>query len=183
MASHQWLLALVVVGFVLVGAVSLVAAHETKTVNGYDLTFGGSDEPVITGERMWLQVEIIDNETGEPVTDQEDALEMAVQRPFGNDTFNLTVDSVFNRPGWYEGAVVFTEPGTYTVYINGSINGTEINTTFSKKVHDAGELEYPNTTETWYSGLGATAFLSFGVGALTTAVALGTVVVIGRRMV
>lgn len=103
MTYYQWLLALAVVGVVLVGAVSLVTAHETRTVNGYELTFGGSDEPVITGERMWLQVEIIDNETGDPVENQADSLEMAVQRPFGNETFELNVDSVYNRPGWYEG--------------------------------------------------------------------------------
>lgn len=183
MAYHKWFLTVAVVGVVLVGTVSLVTAHETKTVNGYELTFGGSDEPVITGERMWLQVEIIDNETGEPVTEQEDSLEMAVQRPFGNDTFELEVESVYDRPGWYEGAVVFTEPGTYTVYINGSINGTDINTSFSKKVHDASELEYPDTTDTQDSRFGSDVFTGFGLGALTTALALGAVVLIGRRIV
>lgn len=182
MVSHRWFVTLAVVGVVLVGTASLVTAHETKTVNGYELTFGGSDEPVITGERMWLQVEINDTETGQPVADQADSLEMAVQRPFGNDTRELEVDSVFGRPGWYEAAVVFTEPGTYTVYINGSIDGTDVNTSFSKKVHDAGELEYPNTTRAGNSRFGSNTAMGFGVGALTTAIALAAVVLVGRQM-
>lgn len=183
MASFHWIVALAVVGMALLGAVSLVTAHESKTVDGYELTFGGSDEPVITGERMWLQVEIVDDETGEPVEDQADSLEMAVQRPFGNDTFELEVDSAFGQPGLYEGAVVFTEPGTYTIYVNGTIDGTAIDTSFSKQVHDAGELEYPNTTGTRASGLWSDASMGFGLGALTTVIAIGGVVLIGRQFV
>lgn len=36
------------------GDVNLVITHETKTVEGYDLTFGAVDEPLITGERIEL---------------------------------------------------------------------------------------------------------------------------------
>lgn len=179
MSSQELFVTLAVAGLVLAGAVGLAAAHETETVNGYELTFGGSDEPVITDERMWLQVEILDAETEEPVEDQADSLEMAVQRPFGNDTHELEVGAVHGSPGLYQGAVVFTEPGTYTVYINGSINGTEIDTTFQKQVHDAETLEYPERTGSSLLGSGLPA--GFGLGVVAV-LALGGVLVAGRRL-
>jgi hypothetical protein len=80
------ILASVIVVFA--GMAGVATAHETTTVNGYELTFGGSDEPVITDERMWMQVEIIHAETGEPVEGIADSMSIAVQQPFGNDTLD-----------------------------------------------------------------------------------------------
>lgn len=125
------------------GAVPVASAHDTETVDGYDVTFGGVDEPVITDERMWLEVNIVDSETGEPVEGLGDSLTMTVQRPFGNDTHELDVSGRFGEPGWYEAPIVFTEPGTYTVFIDGTIDGTTVDLAFQKQVHNANNLEYP----------------------------------------
>lgn len=148
----------------LVGSAGTGLAHETTTIDGYELTFGGSDEPVITGERMWMQVEILEAETVEPVEGVEDAVEIAVQRPFGNDTFDLEVSSVHGRPGWYEGAVVYTEPGTYTVFITAEIDGRTVETSFQKQVHNATALQYPEPTPSTDRGLGPSASTGFGLG-------------------
>lgn len=182
MFDARWLLTLAVVWVLLVGAVGPAAAHETVTIDGYELTFGGSDEPVMTGERMWLQVEVVDASTGEPVEGQGESLEMAVQRPFGNDTFELAVGGVHGQPGLYEGAVVFTEPGTYTVYVNGSIDGTEIDTSFQKQVHDATALEYPERSRTGASSSGFDLPLGFGLGVASTAVVMTAAFFVGRRL-
>lgn len=40
-----------------VGAAGPAAARETRTVEGYDVTVGGVDEPPITGERTWPELE------------------------------------------------------------------------------------------------------------------------------
>lgn len=141
--NYRALFVLLLVGALSSGAVAVVSAHDTETVNGYEITFGGADEPVITDERMWLEVGVVEAETEEPVEGLEDSLTMAVQRPFGNETHELDVSSRFGEPGWYEAPVVFTEPGTYTVFINGTIDGTEVNLTFQKQVHKASNLEYP----------------------------------------
>lgn len=125
----------------------MFSAHDTETVDGYEVTFGGADEPVITGERMWLEVNIVETESEEPVEGLEDSLTIAVQRPFGNDTHELDVSSRFGEPGWYEAPIVFTEPGTYTVFINGTVDWTEINLEFQKQVHNASNLEYPPQSE------------------------------------
>lgn len=168
---------------VAVGAAGIGSAHETTLVQGYQVTFGGSDEPVITDERMWLQVEILDAETGFPVTGIGDSVDMAVQRPFGNDSHALDVHRVHGRPGWYEGAIVFTTPGTYTVVVTAEINGTTIETEFSKQVHNASALTYPSPRPSRGGGMELTGPVGFGVGAIVAT--LGSIVafLIGRRRV
>lgn len=42
-------------------------SHEDKTVGPYQLIFEGTDEPLITGERMWLEVQVTNLEIGKPV--------------------------------------------------------------------------------------------------------------------
>lgn len=182
MFDARWWFTLALAWVLLVGAVHPAAAHETVTIDGYELTFGGSDEPVITGERMWLQVEIVNADTGEPVEGQGDSLGMAVQRPFGNDTFELAVGGVHGQPGVYEGAVVFTEPGTYTVYVNGSIDGTEIDASFQKQVHDATKLEYPKRSPTEPSGSGFDLPFGFGLGVASTALVVTAAFFVRRRL-
>lgn len=126
----------------LIGAMSLVGAHETREVEGYDVTFGGEDEPIVTGERMWLQLEIVDNETGEPVEGQADTLKISLQK-LGNEKVPFEVSESHGEPGVYEVAVIFTEPGEYVIHMEGSIDGTEVHTHFETEVHDHTELEFP----------------------------------------
>lgn len=173
------ILAVLAIG--VLGTPGLAAAHETTAVNGYAILFGGADEPVITGERMWLEVRITDSETEEPVTDLEDDLTMAVQRPFGNDTFELEVSSKFGQPGWYEAAVIFTKPGTYTVYLSGSIDGTAFETSFQKQVRNASKLKYPQPTPDSESGVTMDASMGFGIGVVVAAVGMIGAFVLGRR--
>lgn len=182
MPKARLFLTLCVILLLLVAASGLSSAHETVTVDGYELTFGGSDEPVITGERMWLQVEVLDADTDEPVEGLASNLTIAVQRPFGNDTFALAVDDVFGRPGWYEGAVIFTEPGTYTVYISVVIDDEPINATFKKPVHNATKLEYPERTPPQQTNTGSGFPVGFGFGAVTAAIAMTIAFVAGRTL-
>lgn len=181
MQSKERVVILAVLGIVFVGMAGVATAHETTTVNGYELTFGGSDEPVITGERMWMQVEILEAETGEPVEGVSDSVSIAVQQPFGNDTFDLDVGGVHGRPGWYEGAVVFTEPGTYTVFITAEIDGETVETSFQKQVHNASNLQYPQPTPSPEQGTGMGASMGFGLGVVVAAVGMIGAFVVGRR--
>lgn len=181
MDGSRWGASLALLAIVLIGAAGIAAGHETTTVDGYELTFGGADEPVITDERMWMQVEVLDAETGDPVEVQPESVEMAVQRPFGNDTFELPVSGVHGRPGWYEGAVIFTEPGTYTFFISAEIDGETIETSFDKQVHPASTLQYPRSSPESDAVLEPVAALGFGLGAGVTAVGTGVAFVIGRR--
>lgn len=142
MQPQRTLVTLVLVVALAGGTFGLTAAHETQEVEGYDVTFGGADEPVITGERMWLEFEIVDNETGEPVEAQAETLKISVQKQ-GYERKELEVSEKHGEPGVYEAAVIFTEPGEYFVHLEGSIDGTDVHTHFEKNVHDHTELEYP----------------------------------------
>lgn len=126
----------------MIGVVGPASAHETQTIEGYDFTFGGADEPLITGERMWLELDIVNNETGEPVTGQAETLNISVQKP-GNERVALDVSEKHGEPGVYEAPVIFTEPGTYIIHVQGCIDGTKFHTHFEKEVQDHTELEYP----------------------------------------
>lgn len=181
MQSGGRVVVLAVLAVVFIGSTGIATAHETTTVSGYELTFGGSDEPVITGERMWLQVEMLDAETGEPVEGIGDSVEMAVQRPFGNETFELDVSGVHGRPGWYEGAVIFTEPGTYTVFITAEIGGETIETSFQKQVHNASKLQYPQPPQSPDQDSGMDASMGFGLGVVVAAIGMIGAFVIGSR--
>lgn len=146
--NQRYAIVLIVISIFLASGIPLVSAHDTETVNGYEITFGGSDEPVITDERMWLEVNVVDTESEEPIEGLEESLTIAVQRPFGNDTRELDVSSRFGAPGWYEAPIIFTQPGTYTVYINGTFDGADANLAFQKQVHNASNLQYPPQTPT-----------------------------------
>lgn len=132
---------------VVVGAVGPAVAHEKQTVEGYDLTFGGADEPVITGERMWLELEIADNETGELIGNQSETLKISVQKSDG-EKVGIDVSEKHGEPGVYRVPVIFTEPGDYVIHVEGSIEGTEFHAHFEKEVQDASELEYPGNEST-----------------------------------
>lgn len=136
------LTALVVITVLMTVAVGPVVAHETQELDGYDVTFGGADEPLITGERMWLEFEIVDNETGEPVDGQAETLTVSIDAS-GSEKTPLEVSEKHGEPGVYEAPVIFTEPGEYVVHLEGALEGTEVHTHFEKEVGDHTELEYP----------------------------------------
>lgn len=126
-------------------------AHETQSVEGYEITFGGAEEPLITGERMWLEFEIVDNETGEPGANQSENLTVSLSTE-GHEKTALELSEKHGEPGVYEAPVIFTEAGNYTVHLEGTIEGTEVHTHFEKEVQDRTELKYPapdpQTTDT-----------------------------------
>ncbi len=145
------------------------AAHETNTVEGYDIFFGGADEPIITGERQWFEIEITDTESGDPIDGAEDGLTLTVQQAGSEDTYEPDVSAQFGETGWYEAPIWFTETGDYAVTITGELDGTAIETTFEKPVEDHTDLQYPEADDgpAESSGLGA------GFGPLVALLAAG----------
>ncbi|QLK27261.1 FixH family protein [Natrinema zhouii] len=143
MAFKKPLIALVMLAVLMTGIATPGMAHETQNVEGYDITFGGADEPLITGERMWVEFEIVNNETGEPVTDQAENLTVSVQTAESEKTA-LELSEKHGEPGVYEAPVIFTGSGDYVVHLEGSVEGTEVHTHFEKEVRDHITLEYPS---------------------------------------
>lgn len=155
-----------------------VAAHDTKTDGGYDVTFGGADEPIITGERQWLEMEVVDAESGEPVEDAGESLTETVQKSGADEVYEAEAEGRYGGPGWYEAPIFFTEPGEYAVTVEGTVDGTEISTTFRKTVEDPADLRYPDGEDDGESSaLGS----GFGAGAAMVAVGALGAVLLSRR--
>lgn len=192
MGSRKALIATGLIGMLLIGVVTPVTAHETQNVEGYDITFGGANEPLITGERMWLEIEIVDNESGDPVEGQADTLNLYVQNS-GNDRGEINLSEKHGEDGVYEASVIFTESGDYTVHLEGSIEDTEVHTHFEKEVQDHTELEYPtndsqvtdngnksqtDANQTDESGFGT---MSIAIAAISVIMTLGMVLLRQQR--
>lgn len=154
------------------------AAHDTETDGGYEITFGGSDEPIITGERQWLEIEIVDAESGDPVEGAGESLTVTVQKSGADEAYEADAEARHGEPGWYDAAIFFTEPGEYAVTVEGTVDGTEISTTFQKTVEEPDDLMYPEPDDgDASSALGA----GFGAGAALVAVGALGAVLLARR--
>lgn len=143
----RWLLIAALIGALAGGAlVGTASAHETDSDAGYEFVFGGDDEPMVTGERMWLEFEVTDEETDEVVADVEDDFTITVHQEDGDETYESEVDARYGEEGWYEAPIVFTEPGQYVFVIEGEIDGEEVRVDFTGdhfQVEDHTELHFP----------------------------------------
>lgn len=164
------LLCVIVTSAALAIGAAPATAHDTNTEEGYDVMFGGSDEPIITGERQWFEIQITDAESGDSIEDADD-LTVSVQQSGSDDIYESDAGARHGEPGWYEAPIFFTEPGDYAVTIEGALDGTEISTTFQKTVEDPGDLQYPASEDDAESSA-----LGSGFGALA---AIGTIGLLG----
>ncbi len=128
-------------GLGLMGVNWTSSAHESATVGPYKITFGGTDEPLITGERMWLKFEVLNTETEEPAEGLTETLTFSVDD--GAKKQELNLGSVHGEPGNYKAAVIITEAGPYEFHIEGEINGTMVHKHFEKEVLDRKSLSFP----------------------------------------
>lgn len=168
--SRTVLLCVIVASAALAIGSAPATAHDTSTEDGYDVMFGGSDEPIITGERQWFEIHITDAESEEPIEDVGN-LTVSVQQSGSDEVYEADAGARHGEPGWYEAPIFFTEPGDYAVTIEGTIDGTEIKTTFQKTVDDPDDLQYPASEDA-----GESSALGSGFGTL---VAIGTIGLLG----
>jgi hypothetical protein len=122
----------VVPGFLAAAALSLVftavaAAHEERTVAGYDMEVGFINEPVFVGDKSGLEFSV--NKNNQPVEGLEKTL--TAQVVYQGQTRDLPVSARDGAPGWYESAFIPTAAGPYTFRIKGSIEGNAIDQQFT----------------------------------------------------
>ncbi len=109
--------------------VGIVSAHEHRDVGEYSMTVGFIGEPVFVGQKSGLEFMIEDHETEEPVEGLEEFLEAEVT--FADQTRELPLSPRFGAPGWYQSVFLPTAAGSYTFRIHGTIEGTEIDESFT----------------------------------------------------
>jgi len=159
MDKHFVRLAVLVGLFILISTVGSVFAHEGREVGEYIIEIGWRVEPAYTGLMNGPEITITRHasedeaehaedeataeaegehtnaETEEPeeesigVTGLEGTLQIEVI--FGPASKTLDLRPVFTEPGHYTADLIPTRPGDYIFRVFGTVEGTEIDETFS----------------------------------------------------
>ncbi|MCC6703466.1 MAG: hypothetical protein IT334_01235 [Thermomicrobiales bacterium] len=161
-------------GFVSFGALLVVAAlfaalapfsttaHEHRHVGDYEFVVGFLNEPAVSNELNGLDLRIsapvadaTPNADGDVETEPVAGLETSLQAEviFGDQRMNLTLAQVWNTPGSYYANFIPTQPGDYSFHVWGTIDGVEIDETFTagpgtfSTVIDRTTLEFPSSAD------------------------------------
>lgn len=134
------------------------SAHEHRTVGDYEFVVGFLNEPAVSGELNGLDLRVSMPSTATPAADGEEAeatpvegLETTLQAEviYGDQTMALTLEAAWNNPGHYEAYFIPTAAGDYSFHVFGTINGTDVDETFTSgpdtfsTVIDRSTLEFP----------------------------------------
>ena len=135
-------------------------AHERREVLGgkYQFVVGWRDEPAISNELNSIDLRVTDLSQATPAADSGEAtgapvegLDMTLTADviYIDQTRTLELEPRFGQPGAYNGWVIPVQPGDYAFHIYGTINGEEIDETFTpgpetfSPVEDRAQLEFP----------------------------------------
>lgn len=128
--------------FVLLIALAMTAsAHEHREVGDYELTVGFSVEPALINEPngLSLAVQVGTEDDGPPVEGLQETLEAEVT--YAGETKPLELRARFGQPGSYIADVFPTAEGAYTFRIFGTIEGMEIDESFTSGPETFSEVE------------------------------------------
>lgn len=130
-------MAALVAATVVVSAATTAAAHEVRPVGAYTLTVGWMVEPTYVDSLNAVQIFIHDMH-GNPVDDLGTPPTLQVTVSTGSKTSSpldlmpsFDPDTGLGAHGEFDAPVVPTSPGTYAFHFTGSINGQQINQTFT----------------------------------------------------
>jgi MYXO-CTERM domain-containing protein len=150
-------------GLAVLGSPSTASAHEHRQILGgkYEVVIGWINEPAVSDELNSLDFRISDltqatpatdggQATGAPVEGLESTLKVDVI--YGDQTRTLTLEPRFRTPGAYNGWVIPVTPGDYAFHVYGTINGENVDETFTpgpetfSSGEDRAALEFPSAS-------------------------------------
>jgi len=104
-------------------------AHERRTVGAYNFVVGWLVEPAYLNEPNAVDLRVSRASDATPVTGLEQTLKVEVTQ--GEQKTELAFRPRFNVPGGYDGRLMPTAPGVYVFRIFGTIDGQQVNETFT----------------------------------------------------
>lgn len=137
-------LLLLLTAIALVATPSVEAAPVERTVaDRFEIQVGHQHEPAILGDTNGIRIQITEN--NEPVPSADTALVAEVDYMGAVRVLNLTE----TEPGVYVGAYIPMQTGDFSYRLTGSIDGVEINETFTvadglTAVAPRTDYEFPN---------------------------------------
>lgn len=119
----------------------MASAHESREVGDYQFIVGFLNEPAIVEEPNGLSLSVSrgTGENAEPVEGLAGSLQAEVT--FGSETRSLELNPAFGQPGAYRAEFIPTAEGAYTFHIFGSIEGMEIDESFTSSPDTFSEVE------------------------------------------
>lgn len=123
-------------------------AHEGRNLGDLEMVVGWGTEPAYAGEVNSVQLLLVHH--GEPVVDLGDTLDVEVT--FGDETQPFTLEPFFEvgefgTPGDYRAFLIPTEPGQYSFHLSGTIDGEEVDETFTSGPGTFDDVENPQAAE------------------------------------
>jgi hypothetical protein len=109
------------------------------------MVVGFGIEPAVSGEPN--SVQLLLEHDGEPVVDLGDTLDVEVA--FGDQTMAVPLEPFFEvgefgTPGDYRAWFIPTRPGQYAFHFSGTIDGEEVDETFTSSPETFGDIESPS---------------------------------------
>jgi hypothetical protein len=108
---------------------STAVAHERRAVGSYTFVVGWLNEPAYLNEPNAVDLRVTRANDSSPVTGLEQSLKAEVTQ--GDKKTELQLRPRFNSPGAYDGRLMPTAEGVYSFRIFGTIEGAQINETFT----------------------------------------------------
>jgi hypothetical protein len=133
---------------VLVLTAAPALAHEGRKLGDLEMVVGWGTEPAYAGEVNGVQLLLLHH--GEPIVDLGDTLDVEVT--FGDETEPLTLEPFFEvgefgTPGDYRAFLIPTEPGQYSFHFSGTIDGEEVDETFTSGPGTFDDVENPQAAQ------------------------------------
>lgn len=106
-------------------------AHEGREIGGGEFvaTFGWRIEPTYTDLFNGPEFTLERHDNGQPIIGADATLRLEVM--YGGQSKVLRVRPVADNPGHYTADLIPTQPGDYSFRLSGTLNGVEIDETFS----------------------------------------------------
>ncbi len=135
------LLAVALSVMLLLGLAATASAHEHREVGEYEFTVGFSVEPALVNEPngLSLDVQLGHGDDGTPVEGLQETLDAEIT--FAGETQDLELRASFGEPGSYTADVFPTAEGAYTFRIFGTIEGEDIDESFTSGPETFSEVE------------------------------------------
>jgi hypothetical protein len=135
------------VALVLLGAAPALA-HEGRKLGDLEIEVGWGTEPAYSGEVNSVQIILVHE--GEPVVDLGDTLDVEVT--FGDQTQSFPLEPFFEEgefgtPGDYRAWLIPTTSGQYSFHFTGTIDGEDIDETFTSGPTTFDDVEDPQSVE------------------------------------
>jgi hypothetical protein len=123
-------------------------AHEGRKLGDLEMEVGWGTEPAYAGEANSVQILLVHD--GKPVVDLGDTLDVEVA--FGDQTQSFPLEPFFEEgefgtPGDYRAWLFPTTPGQYSFHFTGTIDGEDIDETFTSGPSTFADVENPQSVE------------------------------------